>query len=147
MTSSFYRERILWRAEKHRLFLQRCIPYGDASDEQKHEIDRVLGGVSDGVLLFWDSPAKWTLLADSYIASWHHDALHRCTLDDIGKAISVPSLTGAADASAKSTADYLRLERPDLLIWAPAGKELFALMNILLMFPLNKSAVSSVAEG
>ncbi|WP_386069893.1 hypothetical protein ACFJIW_05895 [Tahibacter sp. UC22_41] len=139
MSNSFYRDRILWRAGKHRLLDRRCILYSDASDEQSAVVGDALGGSIDGVLLFWESRERWTLLAETFVASYHHDNLNRCNLDAIDKQMSVPSLAPDVESPRKHDAEYILLKKSGQLIWAPNGNELFALMNILLMFPLRKS--------
>ena len=132
MNKEFYRERILWRAEKHKLFSRRCVRYEDASEKQRAVIGSLLGADFGGVLLFWESEDRWTLLGDVSLASWHGARLKLCGLDEIQKQLSVPSLAGGG---IKQNAEYLLVERPNILVWAPPGNELFALMNILLMFP------------
>ena len=139
MSDSFVRERILWRAGQHRLLERRCILFSDASTEQSTAVSVALGENVDGVLLFWDSAERWTLLAETFVASWHHGALHRVGLDVIGR-VSVPSLASDAESPDKREADHLLLETSGQRIWAPSGPELFALMNLLMMFPLRRTA-------
>lgn len=147
MSSDFYRNRILWCAGKHRLLDKRCVLYGLASGDQKAAIAQVLDDADGGVLLFWDTSTRWTLLTDAYVASWHGGALHRSELDRIEGAVSAPSLAGDVESSAKLQAEWLLLDKPGVLIWAPAGKELFALWSILKMFPLKTGDGEDLAVG
>jgi len=136
VNKEFYRERILWRAEKHQLFSRRCVRYEDASERQKAVIESLLGAGFGGVILFWDSEDRWTVVGDTSLASWHGARLQLCDLDEVQKQLSVPSL---AAGGIKQDAEYLLVERPNILVWAPNGNEFFALMNILLMFPLRQT--------
>ncbi len=68
MTDSFVRRRILWRAAEHTLLQRRCVLWQDATQEQQVTVAAALGGLSDGILLFWESAARWTLLSETSVA-------------------------------------------------------------------------------
>ncbi|UXI69301.1 hypothetical protein [Tahibacter amnicola] len=91
------------------------------------------------VLLFWESEQKWTVLGTQVLASCHDSVVEICELDVIGRDICLLHPPEHDARSAKTTAEYLRLSRPGICVWAPSGAELFALWNILLQFPLAVS--------
>jgi hypothetical protein len=92
----------------------------------------------DPVLAFFKNDKTWTVLGASSICSPYAENLIRIPLDIICKKIS---LAGAeqyrAPRELKAKTNFLKIEATGDLIWAPEGEELFALWNILRMFPLK----------
>ena len=106
--------------------------------EQKQHIINTIGIDINPILVFWDSAKKWTVLGSKAICSYHGEELSIVNLDDIHKKISIWDANEPNVGSIKTEANMLLLEKVNKIIWVPAGAELFGLMNILLMFPLNK---------
>lgn len=135
--NEWYTDRILWKAQQHELFNKRCIKFTDAGDEVK---SNVLANCSlDGspVLLFFISSKKWTLLTDFEVVSMFDGGVSSCSLDTINHTVK-PSFNKENSISyEKQNCQYIDLPKSGVKIWAPNGKELFALISILKMFPLN----------
>ena len=133
----WYRDRILWRAGQHQLLEKRCVEYGDLRADQRRAIELVLPKDADPVLVFWADDANWTVLGTGSVYSLIDGRLGACDLDAINKQLTICRAPDETPAETKTTASFVRIEGSDTLIWAPPGEELFALMNILLMFPLK----------
>ena len=77
-----------------------------------------------------------TLVTTDEIATSHDDGVFHGRLDDIQDDIGLWSESKLTNAD-KHTANYLELKRFGFKVWAPEGHELFALWNILKMFPIT----------
>jgi hypothetical protein len=133
----WYRDRILWRAKKNKLFDKKCCEFSDLSDDQVLLINEAITRDITPVLVFWESRDRWIVLGTRAVCSFYDANLVCAELDEIGGQISVCHPAGTEPQSAKSEANFISVEKTGKLIWAPAGAELFALWNILLMFPLG----------
>jgi hypothetical protein len=133
---AWYRDRILWKAEQHKLFDKRCCKFSDLPERNASIIDRIVPLDINPVIVFWESKNTWTLLGTKGIFSFHDGELVFSDLDKINKQLSVYCPKDADHGNIKSEASFIKLDALGKLIWAPIGSELFALMNILQMFPL-----------
>lgn len=125
----WYKNRILWKAKQHKLFEKSCLLFDELSLEQKNAIKHQITPDDDEiVLVFWNSDVRWTALTVSSVYSFYENSLKFMMLDEINKNVSV---TGE-----KMTVEFLELDN-GITFWAPCGAELFALMNILMIFPLK----------
>jgi hypothetical protein len=139
VSNVFVQDRIRWRAAKQGLPAGCCIDYLQASAVQRTSVSAAVHDDAGGVLLFWGDESRWTLLTDTFVASWHHRTLHRCALDEIRKEVRLSRVDHEGAEDLKREAEYIYLRLPNISVWASGGRELFALMNVLLMFPLGKS--------
>ena len=134
----WYQDRILWRANQNNLLDKSCMLFSEmAEDNRKLIIDTIKDDINP-VLVFWEGSEKWTTLGTRAISSCHHGTLNTVDLDEIKKKIVVQSPADSEKANIKTDANLLLLEETGKRVWAPQGAELFALMNILLMFPLKE---------
>lgn len=134
----WYQDRILWRANQNNLLNKSCMLFSEmAEDNRKLIIDSIKGDINP-VLVFWEGSEKWTALGTRAISSCHHGTLNTVDLDEIKKKVVVQSPADSEKANIKTDANFLLLEETGKRVWAPQGAELFALMNILLMFPLKE---------
>ena len=134
----WYQDRILWRANQNNLLDKSCMLFSEmAEDNRKLIIDTIKDDINP-VLVFWEGSEKWTILGTRAISSCHHGTLNTVDLDEIKKKIVVQSPADSEKANIKTDANLLLLEETGKRVWAPQGAELFALMNILLMFPLKE---------
>ncbi len=138
--NDWYRDRILWKADKHSLFDKTCRRFSELQADQALQITTRVAEDIDPVIVFWGDGETWTVLGTRAICSYHGSALVCCELDQIQKDISLEESSGVETNEAKLTSSFIRLNKSGKLIWAPAGAELFALMNILLMFPLGEKS-------
>lgn len=143
----WYRDRIMWKVEQSHLLDQRCAEYSSLGADQRRVVDSALPDDADPVLVFWADPDKWTVLGSNSIFSLHDGALSCCELDDIGKEMSLCHEMHESQRDKKANATLISLEKPGVTVWAPAGQELFGLMNILLMFPLGVPVSSNSVGG
>ena len=132
----WYRSRILWKAEQHNLFTKKCCKFSDLSDNAILTIKNTVSQDINPVIVFWNSEKKWTVLGTKAICSFYDNEFIMSELDDIDKQLSLFHPAGTKIEDAKLKSNFIRLDKSGKLIWVPAGPELFALMNILNMFPL-----------
>lgn len=136
----WYRDRILWQAKKHSLLDESCREFSDLAEAKLRSISNIIPEDINPVLVFWRSQDRWTVLGTRAICSYHGGKLVQVELDEIAMQISLFRPTGAKNPKLESS--FLRLEKSGELIWAPPGPELFALWNILRMFPLGVPAAN-----
>ena len=76
-------------------------------------------------------------LLKTYI-SYHNNSIYQLKLDSIEKLIDIRK-EGISDDDLKYDFNFLIIGHEKLPIWTPNSKILFALMNILRMFPLREN--------
>lgn len=131
----WYRDRILWKANQHKLFERDCFKFSELSAESASVISKIIPADIRPVIVFWKNKSTWTALGTRSIYSYYDGKLVVSDLDEINKKLSIVSDKNLSEAT-KMDASFIYLEVADELIWAPSNSELFALMNILRMFPL-----------
>ncbi|ODS24332.1 hypothetical protein AB835_03985 [Candidatus Endobugula sertula] len=135
---NWYCDRILWKAKQHNLFDKRCCKFSDLSVEQVRAIEAVISVEIKPVIVFWESQNKWTVLGAKSVCSFYDGELVLCDLDSIDKQVNLLHPSGIDREDVKSKSEFIIVGSEGKNIWAPSGSELFALMNILQMFPLNE---------
>lgn len=138
----WYRDRILWRANQHKLFDKRCIEFSDLQSDQASLISEVIPKNANPVLVFWEGRDRWTVLGTKDIFSFYDGNIISSSLDEINKQLSVFKPSGVEPEDIKARSDFISLDAVGKLVWVPAGSELFALMNILQMFPLAEKNIA-----
>ena len=133
----WYRDRILWKVAKHKLLDKKCCMFSNLSNDKALSITEVIPEYTNPVIVFWESRDKWTVLGTRAICSFYDGNLVFSELDEINKQISLFRPVGVKPEVAKSESNFISLDKTGELVWVPAGAELFALMNILGMFPLG----------
>ena len=135
----WYYERILWRAKKHNLFDKKnCVKFSDLPENHAILIKKNIYEDINPVIVFWEDETLWTVLGTRAICSFYEQRLTHCDLDEIHKEVSIYYPSNLILKDVKFNSNFILLKKNQKIIWAPAGSELFALMNILLMFPLKK---------
>ena len=137
----WYRNRILWKAEQHKLFDKKCCKFSDLLEGSAAVIKGMSGDI-EPVIVFWDSQDKWTALGTKKVCSFYDGNLVCSGLDEIDQKLSIVHPPEVQPDNIKLESNFIKLDALDKLIWAPAGSELFALMNILQMFPLAEKNVA-----
>lgn len=132
----WYRDRILWKANQHKLFDNKCCRFTDLSNAHASLISTAIPEDASPILVFWGSQDKWTVLGTKAVFSFYEGNLVSSELDTINKKISVFNPSGMKSEDVKTQADFISLDQVEKLVWVPAGAKLFALINILRMFPL-----------
>jgi hypothetical protein len=133
----WYRDRILWRAKQSDLFSKTCSKFSDLPIDRASIIEETITEPFSSVIVFWRSQDTWTVLGTRTVFSFHDGKLRFSMLDEIDKQISVVQPDGSSSEDIKTKSNFILLEKSGTHIWVPEGKELFGLMNILLMFPLK----------
>jgi len=134
---AYYRDRILWRAEKHNLFDKQCSKFSDLSENEASTIYAVASAILP-FIVFWESKDRWTALGTRGISSKYDNKLVSSEIDTINKNLGLYKPKNADTADIKFKSEFIELKDTGILIWAPAGPALFALISILRMFPLRK---------
>lgn len=135
-SEKWYRNRIIWKAGQHKLTDKEVMDFLEASQEKKDIVlsHTVLRG--ECVLLFWEKSDLWTVLTTREVVSNFLGAIESIELDAIENKVKTASMIHTGEIK-KSEADILKLGSDEVTIWAPRGAPLFALANILKMFPLK----------
>lgn len=130
----WYEDRILWKAQRHKLFATNDYIFDEISDELKQKVLNTVKIDGKPILFFWKNKHCWSLLTNRKIFSQTEiDMIVEINLDDINKIIEFQS----ADVTNvnKQEIEYLLLGKNKNKIWAPKGGPIFALAGILKMFP------------
>ncbi len=135
--NEFYKDRILWRVNKHKLFEKRCLEYSELSQMQSGHIE-IVEPEGIPILVFWNHENQWTILTSVEVVSFHEDSIFRINLDEIQSHIEIQM--DETSEKPKFSTEFIYLGRDKVKIWVFAGEELFALYSTLKMFPLNYSA-------
>lgn len=138
---SFYEEKLLWRLQRNKLSSSDKLVFTGLHDSIKQYLLEYAGIETIPVIVFWNGKELWTFISGLEIVSMHSGLVHRIHLDDINKKIKVPSLVKQGKES-KMTFNYLDLGDEGIRVWAPEGKEMFVLMNLLQMFPLLNNQIT-----
>lgn len=141
------RNRILWKASQHKLFERKAYQLSDLTKEQFIAINKNLPNDIIPVIVFFESESRWTVLGTRVIASYFDERLSTVNLDDIKKKVTLYTPKNCSGQDAKFISEYIILENVNQIIWAPAGAELFALMGILLIFPLSNNLSLSESKN
>ncbi|MBL1277615.1 MAG: hypothetical protein COB30_016155 [Ectothiorhodospiraceae bacterium] len=141
--AEWYRNRILWKASQHKLFEdnESCYEGSQLSEIQKNKVFDIDPDL-DVVLLFWHSQDKWTALGTEMLCSVYEDSLITVELDKIHKGVVLDQLESQSGQDAKFESEFICLSNLNEKIWAPSGSNLFALINILRMFPLAEKKIA-----
>jgi len=144
MNSSFktpeWREnRILWRANQHRLFEKRCHHFLDLSEAEQSHILGAASWTGKPILAFVSHLERWTIVTTEEVGTCHHGEVAVIRLDKVPREIRYGIEDEAATAT-KANADYLILGDTGIRLWVPNRFELHALWGILRMFSLRDSS-------
>ena len=133
----FYRDRILWRADKHSLIGDQCVLYPNLPDNYQEFLARTVGEDVDPVLVFWGGRDRWTVLGTRKVCSYSGEGMVSEELDKIGGRLKMHAEEGSTQEQIKLQSSFILVGKHEKKMWAPAGSKLFALVNILLMFPIG----------
>jgi hypothetical protein len=137
------KNRILWKASKHRLFERGCYEFSKLEPEVKNFIKTKIAENADPVVVFWKNKSNWTLIDSENIYSCHGGGEVTAKLQDTGGVVQIFYPESSDPEVIKTRAQFLLLPKLEVLIWVPPGPELFALMSILKMFPLSRSGLAN----
>jgi hypothetical protein len=125
--------RIRWKAAKHGLPADHTFAFPDLQETHRDDFTRVAEqrGVGKPVLAFLDFGSRWTLLGTRRIVSSYDETLIEVELSEVRE-------VGRRDRDlSKHELEFLRLETKTsdspIVVWAPRGREFFALWSILSM--------------
>jgi hypothetical protein len=134
---NWYKDRILWKLNQFGLVSIRKVECENSSSSKYYE--KYIDSDDEILLLFSDRTDKqWTILTTKKIISYHDDDIYEINLDDIQKLLDIEKV-GISTNELKYHCNILLVGNEKLPIWTPDSKSLFALMNILRMFPLKKN--------
>lgn len=130
------KKRILWKANQFRSISQKLKSESNSSFKKLCEnyIDH-----DDEVLLFFynEDRKNWTAITTEKVISYHGNNIYQMKLDNIKKLIDIKK-DGISDNDLKYFSNFLLIGDEKLPIWTPDSSTLFALMNILKIFPLRE---------
>ncbi len=136
----FLESRFLLKAAKNGLPSKRTWLFREVSPEMQKQVVEIIGDRFRGkpVLIFVDSPSRWTLLTTQCVFSWYKENLHEASIDDLIRvgADSKPPRHATSEEidNWKVSWEYLRLVDAVgvAVVWVPCGSEAYSLWNILL---------------
>ncbi|GKX59195.1 hypothetical protein [Leminorella grimontii] len=131
----FYKSKLRWKLQRSGLSFYESLLFDNFDDLIRSYLLEYTTFNASPVITFWSSKELWTFISGLEVVSMHHGEVHRIFLDDIKKKIKVPPLVKQGQES-KMDFNCVALGDVGVKIWAPEGKEIFTLMNILQMFPL-----------
>lgn len=132
----FYKNKLIWKLERNKLDSSDELLFDSLDGATRQYLLQYTSPETPPVIVFFGGNELWTFISGLEVVSMHSGVIHRILLDDIKKKIRVPPKVKQGETS-KMTFNYLTLGDDALKIWAPEGKVIFALMNILQMFPLR----------
>ena len=130
----WYRDRILWRASKHNI--ESCFweNFSLSHEEQAKHLLSAIAPYGEPLLIFWKEDGLWTIVTERFLLGSISSRVVAIELDHIEKKIVPISVAGE---NINTSSDILTVGNEGLKFWAPTGNCLFALWNILKMFPLS----------
>jgi len=131
---SFYTEKLLWKLARSRLPGAETLTFEVCDEPVRNSLMKYT--VLPPVIVFWDNEKLWTFVNGQQLMSLHDGNIYHIDLDSINKKIKT-SFSAKSKDGAKFHFNHLFLGKDEVMIWAPEGNVIFALMNILQMFPLN----------
>lgn len=131
---SFYTEKLLWKLARSRLPGAETLIFEAFDEPVRNSLMKYT--VLPPVIVFWDNEKLWTFVNGQQLMSLHDGNIYHIDLDSINKKIKT-SFSAKSKDGAKFHFNHLFLGKDEVMIWAPEGNAIFALMNILQMFPLN----------
>lgn len=131
----FYKNKLLWKLDRNKLDSSENLIFERQRESIKKYLLQYTAKDTPPVIVFWNNKELWTFINGLEVVSMHSGMVHRIYLDEIKKRIKVPPLVQQGDVS-KMTFHFIDLGNEEVRVWAPEGKTIFALMNILQMFPL-----------
>ncbi|EAZ4878612.1 hypothetical protein CBX33_21895 [Salmonella enterica] len=135
----FYKEKLLWKLRRSRLGSSEQMIFETFDDVVKQHLLKYTH--IPPVIVLWGGENLWTFISGQEVVSFYDGSIYRICLDDINKKIKAPSSVSSKDGS-KFDFNYIFLGDSGVKIWAPEGNVIFAIMNILQMFPLKKNDIS-----
>ncbi|WP_392559808.1 hypothetical protein [Orbus mooreae] len=137
--NEWYKKRILWKANQFKSLSQTMLrsEKDDVSFEKLCE--KHMNSDDEILFLFSDKEyIKWTAITTDKIISYHDNNVYQEKLDNIKKLIEIRK-DDISNNNLKYCASFLLVGEGKLPIWTPNSQILFALMNILRMFPLKEN--------
>ncbi|HBZ6151294.1 TPA: hypothetical protein ML330_002188 [Salmonella enterica] len=131
----FYKEKLLWKLRRNNIPSSENMIFETFDASVKQNLLKHTN--TPPVIVFWGGEDLWTFISGQEVVSSYDGRVCRICLDDINKKVKVPSSVNSKDGS-KFHFNYVFLGDSEVKVWAPEGNIIFALMNILQMFPLKK---------
>lgn len=130
------KRQILRRVRQHKLLTtqNKTYQFSDLSPELIKAIAPFISEEKEPLLIFLETPLHWTVLGTTFIYSKYGDAFAKARLSSIQGKVSMihpKSANVEIDSSLKFELTFIALDNAKVNIWAPSGKEYFALVNIL----------------
>ena len=156
-------ERIIWKANKRKLFQKNCIEFADLEEEKKMYIKKYIPNNSTPVLVFWGSYKEWTILCIDILISYYDKKSYHINLsiakrdfapcidreyvpqkifsfEDLqklivqnGKPLDKTIEQGKMPYKLKTISKWLYSKNTKEYIWMPGNFEVYALWGVLIM--------------
>lgn len=135
----WYKDRLLWKANQFKSLSENRLK-GEESDIFLDKLHKECMDSDDEILFLFSENNKksWTVITTDKVISYHNNNIYHLKLDSIDKLIDIKK-DGISDDDLKYDSNFLFIGHEKLPIWTPNSKTLFALMNILRMFPLKEN--------
>ena len=133
------KDRLLWKANQFKSLSEYKLK-GKESDIFLDKLHKEGMDSDDEILFLFSENNKkvWTVITTDKVISCHNNSIYQLKLDSIDKLIDIKK-DGISNDDLKYESNFLFIGHEKLPIWTPNSKTLFALMNILRMFPLKEN--------
>jgi hypothetical protein len=132
----WYKNRILWRAEKLHLEIYAWRHFFLSNEQSARKILQAVDGYGVPLLIFWLSDDVWTLLTNQFLLGKLDGVLSSVDLDTLGE-VSTVNDKGLPPNELKRRAEFISAGADQKNFWTPVGNVHFSIRNILGMFPIN----------
>ncbi|OCF94211.1 hypothetical protein [Gilliamella sp. wkB308] len=135
----WYKDRLLWKANQFKSLSETRLN-DEERDNFADKLHKEYVNSDDEIifLFFENNKKRWTAITTDKVISYHNNSIYQLKLDSIEKLIDIRK-EGISDDDLKYDSNFLFIGHEKLPIWTPNSKILFALMNILRMFPLREN--------
>jgi len=133
---NWYKNRILWKANKNELFSHNCIEFKDLDTEYKEFIINLIPKNKIPVIIFFNDINQWTLLCTDNLYTYNGEELVSISKDDMCQKF-IPTInqdeSGIVSSKEKRDVQWLYATKSKKSIWFPSSTELWNFWSILQM--------------
>ena len=133
---SWYKNRILWKADKNSLFDYSCKRFEDLDERSQDCIKNFMLKDETPIVVFFENCNKWTAMSTQSLCSYHDETFHRIEKSSFTQKITPHiekndiSLTHSRD---KKDVKWLKMNETKEYIWFPSAEELWGFWSVIKM--------------
>ena len=130
----WYKNRILWKANKENLFDVNGIEFSKLSDKQKEYIKKIIPKDTIPVIVFWQDFNIWTVLCTQMLISYYDSNLEIVEKDRLKqkKTLHIERYGKEIENHEKKEAKWFYMTETKQYIWLPTSNDLWRFWPVLL---------------